>query len=251
MAPSFPWVGDTSAGLTLKWFSSDFLLHLFSSTSRSVSWMGWAGSVRWEPVLAQGEQREAGRSRDGEGVNRAFSLQHSSAIQSAQAHHLMSAWHALRLSAMAFCIPSFILWFWASVRRSMLIQMNTSCFCDATNCSFAFAIKMHSMLTNWRLKWSMKPVSGFLNSLALEAVQMRLKNKFHGNPNAQACTHCPAACQQHSYSLEDIFLMGVDLPKVYYTFSGVEHAFISVSVEGLLWIIFFNFSIIPSFPLMG
>lgn len=54
----------------------------------------------------------------------------------------------------------------------------------------------------------------------------------------------PVAYQQHSYSLEDIFILRVDLPKVYNTFSRVEDAFISV--EGLLWIFFsFNFTIIP------
>lgn len=90
-----------------------------------------------------------------------------------------------------------------------------------------------------------------LNSLALEAVQMRLKNGFHGNPKAQACTRCPVACQQHSCSLEDIFLVGVDLPEVYYTFSRVEHGFISVPMEGLLWIIFLNFSIIPKLSIDG
>jgi len=37
--------------------------------------------------------------------------------------------------------------------------------------------------------------------------------------------------------------MGVDLPKVYYTFSRVQHTFTSVPVEGLLWMIFFNFSV--------
>lgn len=85
-----------------------------------------------------------------------------------------------------------------------------------------------------------------LNSLALEAVQMRLKNRFHVNAEAQACSCCPVAYQQRSYSLEDIFILGVDLPRVYYTFSRVEHALTSVTVEGLLWIFFFNFVIIPN-----
>lgn len=91
----------------------------------------------------------------------------------------------------------------------------------------------------------METASGILNSLALETIPTRLRNRFHGNPKAQACTRCPVACQQHSYSLEDFFFMRVDVPKLYYTFSRVKHAFFSVHVEGLLWIIFFDFSIIP------
>lgn len=91
-----------------------------------------------------------------------------------------------------------------------------------------------------------------LNSLALEAVPTSLENRFHENPKAQACTRCPVACQQHSYSLEDIFFfMRVDVPKLYYTFSRVEHAFFSIPVEALLWIIFFNFSVIPKLSMDG
>lgn len=83
------------------------------------------------------------------------------------------------------------------------------------------------------------------NSLALEAVQMRLKNRFPVNPKAQACNHCPVAYQQHSYSLEDIFILRVDVSEVCYTLSRVENAFISVTVEDLLWIFFLDFTIIP------
>lgn len=79
-----------------------------------------------------------------------------------------------------------------------------------------------------------------LNSLALEAVQMRLKNRFHVNPKAQAYSHY-VAYQQHSYALEDIFILRVGHPKVYCTFSRVENAFISLTVEGLLWIFFLQF----------
>lgn len=147
-------------------------------------------------------------------------------------------------------VPDFTLRFWASLRKTWLTQKNTSWFCVFTNCSWWVGpalpcCKSAQCLHKLEIEVKHGTCVWVLNSLALEAVQMRLKNRFHVNPKAQACSCYPVAYQQHFYSLEDIFILRVDLLKVYYTFSRVENAFISVTLWKACCVFFFFPSISP------
>lgn len=133
----------------------------------------------------------------------------------------MSAQFVLQFSALAVCPKLHVEVLGLYERPGLLKRTHLGFVFSQTSANgwdqLCLAVKMQCLHKLHKLEIEVEHGTcvWLLNSLALEAVQMR----FHENPKAQACSHYPVAYQQHSYSLEDLFILRVDIPEVYYTFS--------------------------------